>query len=378
MISRRENLLRVFRHEMPEWIPVTGHCDPYNQPHRAGMDPDLAKKLENVHWSDESTVQLSRYMGLDIADWYSPPVTIKSGPKVREEIKTEGEDTITLWHTPAGTLRQIVRQPVGGVEYTVEHFIKSADDLAPMAAYYENLIIEPDQSRLPELERRRALIGDDGIIMASMAGTPLSELIRKHAGVETTTYLTVDVPDMMKTLFAVMTRRQIESHSLAASLAGVDAIVGVDDTSTTTQSPAMFEEYCVDYTNRMADAVHAQGKLYIHHSCGLIKDLVGLYRQTRMDAVHALQIPPLGNITIREAKQALGDRIVIYATLNQMFGSLENWPAVCQSIREMFEGAAPGNNFLLVIGADPNVNMTTTMRFWNEVQKYQRMYSPNR
>ncbi|MEI8063656.1 MAG: hypothetical protein WCH84_06295, partial [Verrucomicrobiota bacterium] len=132
------------------------------------------------------------------------------------------------------------------------------------------------------------------------------------------------------------------------------------------------------YTNRMADAVHAQGKLYIHHSCGLIKDLVWLYRQTRMDAVHALQIPPLGNITIREAKQALGDRIVIYATLNQMFGSLENWPAVCQSIREMFEGAAPGNNFLLVIGADPNVNMTTTMRFWNEVQKYQRMYSTNR
>ena len=378
MISRRENLMRVFRHEMPDWIPVTGHCDPYNQPHRDGMDPKLAQQLGDVQWSDESTVQLSRYMGLDVADWYFPPVTIQPAGNVREEIKVEGEDTITLWHTPTGTLRQIVRQPVGGVAYTVEHFIKSAADLEPMAAYYESLVIELDSKRLPDLQRRHALIGDDGIIMCSMAGTPLSELIRKLAGVETTTYLAVDVPNELQTLFAVMTRRQIESHSLAASLTGIDAIVGVDDTSTTTQNPAMFEEYCVDYTNRMADAVHAQGKLYIHHSCGLIKDLLGLYRQTRMDAVHALQIPPLGNITIREAKQALGDQIVIYATLNQMFGSLENWPAVCQSIREMFEGAAPGNNFLLVIGADPNVNMATTMRFWNEVQKYQRMYSPNR
>ena len=32
MISGRENLIRVFRHEMPEWIPVSGHCDPDNQP----------------------------------------------------------------------------------------------------------------------------------------------------------------------------------------------------------------------------------------------------------------------------------------------------------------------------------------------------------
>ena len=378
MISRRENLMRVFRHEMPEWIPVTGHCDPYNQPHQEGMDPKLVQLLGKVEWSDESTVHMSQYMGLDVADWYIPPVTSKPGPKVREEIKVAGEDTITLWHTPAGTLRQVVRKPVGGVEYTVEHFIKSAEDLAPLAAYYENLVIEIDQTRLPELQRRHDLIGDDGIILGALPGTPLSELIRKLAGVETTTYLTVDVPDALKSLFAVMERRQIESHTLAASLPGIDAIVGVDDTSTTTQNPAMFEEYCIDYTNRMADAIHAKGKLYIHHSCGLIKDLVGLYRQTRMDAVHALQIPPLGNITIREAKQALGDKIVIYATLNQMFGSLENWPAVCQSVREMFEGAAPGDNFMLVIGADPNVNMATTMRFWNEVQKYQRMYPAGR
>lgn len=40
MISRRENLLRVFRHERPEWVPVAGHVDPYNQPSReAGGEP---------------------------------------------------------------------------------------------------------------------------------------------------------------------------------------------------------------------------------------------------------------------------------------------------------------------------------------------------
>lgn len=366
--------MRVFRHEMPEWIPVSGHCDPYNQPRRDGMDPDLAQKLANVRWSDESTVHLSRYLGLDIADWYTPPVSIKPGPKVYDEVRTEGQDTITIRHTPGGDLRRIMRQLSGGTAYTVEHFIKTADDLGRLAGYYESLAVGIDRDRLPDLRRRRDLIGDDGIIMCAMVGTPLSEMIRNYAGVETTAYLTVDAPEALKELFKVMTRRQIESHSLAASLAECDAVVGVDDTSTTTQSPAMFEEYCLEYTNLMADAIHAKGKLYFHHSCGLIKDLVGLYRQTRMDAVHALQVPPMGNITVRAAKQALGDRIVIFATLNQLFGPLDDWAAVCRSVREMFEDAAPGDNFLLGLGPDPNVSMADTIRFRSEVMKYQRMY----
>ena len=40
MLTRRENLLRVFRHEVPEWILFVGHIDPYNQPKRDGMDPE--------------------------------------------------------------------------------------------------------------------------------------------------------------------------------------------------------------------------------------------------------------------------------------------------------------------------------------------------
>ncbi len=45
MITRRENLLKVLRHEKPEWLPITGHCDPYNQPNREGMDPVVAQVI---------------------------------------------------------------------------------------------------------------------------------------------------------------------------------------------------------------------------------------------------------------------------------------------------------------------------------------------
>ena len=51
MISRRENLLRVFRRDAPAWIPIVGHVDPYNQPSRVGMDPALN---EGVGVGDEA------------------------------------------------------------------------------------------------------------------------------------------------------------------------------------------------------------------------------------------------------------------------------------------------------------------------------------
>ena len=89
MITRRENLLKVLRHEQPEWIPVTGHCDPYNQPSREGMDPVLAAALGEVHWGDTATVTFSRYLGLDIMGIVlsqGDPVIVKSMGGVTQSI----------------------------------------------------------------------------------------------------------------------------------------------------------------------------------------------------------------------------------------------------------------------------------------------------
>jgi len=66
MITARENLLKIFRHERPDWIPLTGHVDPYNQPSRDGMEPALAKQLGAVRWNDESIARFSRHLGQDI------------------------------------------------------------------------------------------------------------------------------------------------------------------------------------------------------------------------------------------------------------------------------------------------------------------------
>ena len=138
-LTPRVNLLRTLRGEQPEWIPVTGHCDPYNQPNKQGMDPALAKALASVQWSDESTIAFSRHLGLDIMDW--------CGSRIRErhhkvEISTQKESTdrvVTIWRTPKGELRCVQQYSSDtGMWYTSEHAVKAGDDLERLACVYED------------------------------------------------------------------------------------------------------------------------------------------------------------------------------------------------------------------------------------------------
>lgn len=372
MITPRENLLRVLRHEVPEWIPVCGHVDPYNQPHKAGMDPVLAKELANVQWHDMSTIAFSRYLGIDIADFYYPPIDGRQR-RVEIEYRQDGNQHTTIWHCPSGELRQVQRfSPDTGMYYTVEHQVKEPGDLALLAEVFADAEFTLDPEKVEALRRRREVVGDEGIVMFAMTGTPLGQLIRIHAGVENTSILWADAPGEMRALFAVVEENHLRQFRLAAQSEGVDIVIGIDDTSTTTQSPAMFEACCLDYTDHVADVLHAGGKYYFHHSCGLIRDLLPLYRQTKMDGVHGYTIKPMGDVSVADGKRLLGDRIVIYAGMIQLFLSMTDRDEVARSIRAMFDEGAP-DNLMLGLAADPEKTMEETVLIANECKKHQRL-----
>ena len=362
MTTPRENLLKIFRHETPEWIPVAGHVDPYNQPSREGMDPALAAALAEVRWSGEATVVFSRYLGLDIMDWYGAPLRI-TRRNVAVDQRTDGDTTTNVWHTPKGDLREVIqvcREATGAVSSNWrEHLVKGPADLPAFAAVFADEIVEPDPERLERTRQRRQLIGDDGLLMGSMDGTPLGMMYRVYSGVATLAYLWADAPDALRDLFAVMEANYLRRLAVAAQ-SDVDVLVGVDDTSTTAISPAMFAACNLALTDRRVQLAHAHGKLYFHHSCGHIRDLLPLYRQTAMDAVHAFTIPPLGNVTIAEGRRALGDRITIMAGVSQLAGPMGDRAAVRASIRRMIREAEPWDHFILGVAGYPNRTMEQT------------------
>jgi hypothetical protein len=358
-MTPRENFLAVLRHQRPQWIPIPTHVDPYNQPSQEGMDPVLREKLKKVEWSDESMVTFSRWLGLDIADFVGQPLSCQRRKVIVDE-KVEGPDHITVWHTPAGELREIRRETrEDGTSYMVEHLIKGPEDLPALATVFEDEVWEFDEAVARRMAGRRALIGDDGILMLALPGTPLGMMYRIYCTVETLAYLWVDARPELDQLFEIMERNYRRQYELAARLAA-DALIGMDDTSTTVISPAMFEACNLALTDRRADIAHAAGMYYFHHSCGLIRDLLPLYRQTRMDAIHAFTTPPIGNVTIAEGRRSLGDRITIITSPYVMADTRWDPVAVRESLRHEFAQAGAGDHFIMGLAAYPHRTMAQT------------------
>ncbi len=356
-------MLRVLRHEMPAWIPVVGHCDPYNQPSRDGMAPELAEALGDVQWGDTAMVVFSRHLGLDIMDWFGLPALRIRRRKVEVEQTVEGDATTNVWHTPVGDLRETIRvcrDASGAVPSNwTEHMIKEPRDLAALAAMFEDEVIEIDSDGVRRTRERRELIWEDGLLLGIMDGTPLGMMYRVYAGVAALAYLWADAPEALRDCFTVMETNYLRRLDVGLQ-SDVDAIVGVDDTSTTAISPAMFESCNLELTNARAERAHAAGAFYFHHSCGLIRNLLPLYRRTAMDAVHAFTIPPVGDVTVAEGRRLLGGRITIIANVQQLAGPMEDRAAVRASIRQMVREAEPGDHFILNVVAYPHRTMEET------------------
>ena len=352
-LTRQENLLRALRCEDAEWVPIATHVDPYNQPSREGMNPELAAAMGEVKWQDACTLTLSRYLDITVVDYVSAPVRI-GRDKVAIETATDGADTTQVWHTPKGDLRCVRRRNRdGNASYLVEHLVKGPADLEALAAVFEDETIEADPEKVEALRERSRLIGDDGLLIVFGPGTPLGMMYRVFCGVAPLAYLHMDAPAALSDLFEVMERNYLERFRVSLA-AGGDAMVGMDDTSTTTISPAMFEQHNLDVTDRRAEMCHDAGRFYFHHSCGLIRDLLPLYRRTKMDAVHAFTPPPTGDVTIPEGRRALGDRISICGSLGAFPEDPWSLERLRAEIAEVFAAVGPGDGVVLWIAAFPN------------------------
>ena len=136
-------------------------------------------------------------------------------------------------------------------------------------------------------------------------------------------------------------------------------------------SPTMFGEFNLDCTDARADICHAEEKLYFHHSCGLIRDLLPLYRETRTDAVHAFTTPPIGDVTLAEGRELLGNRITIIAGVAPLADVHADPATVRQGVEALLAGA-PRDHLILGLTAYPHKNMEQTKAVLEECRPYQR------
>jgi hypothetical protein len=176
--------------------------------------------------------------------------------------------------------------------------------------------------------------------------------VRTYMGVETLAIAYKDSPSALRELLETIAESYYRCYEGIAAMPG-DGTINYDDTTTYAISPSMFQELEMPFLNRSADILHGAGKLYVHHACGHVLELLHDFSHTRIDGFDGLAAPPIGNTTVSEARSGLGDGIVIMP-FTEEYAMKSNEPATVRGyIRRMFEEAGSPNGFIVNICAPP-------------------------
>jgi hypothetical protein len=76
-------------------------------------------------------------------------------------------------------------------------------------------------------------------------------------------------------------------------------------------SPRLFAQYLLPYYNQRVDQLHQWGKFCHIHMDGALKPLLPYIQETHFDGIEAVTPIPQGDVTLEEAKAALGDKILL-------------------------------------------------------------------
>jgi len=338
-VTSREELLRTFRQEPIERIPVSpfihvNHIKEYFGSH----DVDWVAKTPEVYAA----------YGFDIIHRNCSPVYDPLGPTTPEwqvelERTEHGRDAVTRTriHTPRGDLT--CREALNWVyEYDaesslVDYPIKSAEDFELFLAFQP----PAGQSDVSMVRAAREAVGDAGIVAPWIQGA---------FNLVAVSYRKIDELLMDAMIAPEFYRRMIE-HTLGRYQvfvrqmieAGADVIsYGGNIANGKMVSREFFREHIWPYEKRFIDWIQAQGVPVLYHNCGYARGLLPVYPSLGLRAYESLTPPPYGDTHLEDAGRTFGRDTTLLGGIDQLdllrTGSLEDIRATVRKALDTVRG----------------------------------------
>lgn len=231
------------------------------------------------------------------------------GCEFRREDK--GDQVRIQYETPIGTLTTLAHNSsVANTCFVTEHPVKRREDYKILSYIIERMVITPNYEAI---QQEIGSVGEGGLSMPLISPflkTPFQALVEHFVGTQQLVYDLMDYPEEVEALLAAMSERAMEAVRIAVE-SPAEAFITWEDSSTTNVSPTLFSRYIAPDINRWGQAVHAAGKLLVHHACGHIRALLPVMGQESIDAIESLSPPPTGNVEVWEAQEILDPRVGI-------------------------------------------------------------------
>ncbi len=307
--SPREQLLAVFRGEVPNHVPWFADLSWW---HSAAME---LGELE-LQYHNDGVVELHRNLCCGIYLPLCSAWNLSYGCAVR--MGREGAHLVRTFGTPMGELREVQRYlPESFTWAFTERLVKSAHDLPALRYIIDSQQYEENHG---EVEHRLALYGNQGLPVMSVPRTPLSRMFVEFAGVETTIYALCEEPEDMRKIFDSMEVSDNAAYHLTTKTPG-PLVMFPDNLTSEVVSPRLFEKYSYAYYERRIKELHAAEKWCLTHIDGTLRGLLPLLARTGLDGVEGLTPFPIGDVRPDELRALTNEDIVLWGGIpGAMFG----------------------------------------------------------
>ena len=228
---------------------------------------------------------------------------------IKEEKYQSGGET---WfhktiETPLGTLTETSTiDPTYGSRWIKKYLVETPREVEIAEYIFRHTDAEPDFApwKAADLE-----MSGQGIVVGEIMPIPIMTLIVAWMGIEGLTMGLFDCPDSFNNLLGAATTLYERQIQLAAD-SPAEIIWFGDNVSGSFISPKVYERSCMPVYAKAMKTMNAAGKIPIAHYDGSNRPLVHLLARTSLPVIEAFTPPPMGNLTVREAKDAWPEKVV--------------------------------------------------------------------
>ena len=352
MMNDRQRMDAILDGQPPDRIPWIPRMEIwYAACNRTGTMPR--------QWQGQSLRQIERALGVG---------TPARGGRVYEThtdgvdvtVSREGSRHITEYHTPVGSVRQVRDNSDEGAELGLpglctEHVLKGPSDYR----VWEWIVQQRTYS--PAYDAYRAYdadIGGDGLPMVGAGGNPFYDFLQDLAGYNNAYYQLADHPREIEHLLAVMTEVQREQLWPIVADSPAKLLINGAHLSSQLTPPPVFEKYILPYYDEFMPLMHAAGKKVAMHADADATAILALIERAGWDMVECFVTAPMVPLTLANAREAWGDRVIIWGGLPcVMLEPHVKEEDFRQYVRGILDAVAPGDAFIL--GVADNVMPTS-------------------
>jgi hypothetical protein len=231
-------------------------------------------------------------------------------PDVWVESHTNGDIIENIYHTPVGDVSTKRRTHLGRISDSgsvqLEWMIKDVKDYEPVIFMIENSTFSPNEEGYYKPVRD---LGADGIVRGSGLTAPYDSS-EGYFGLFKWGTEQYDHPQHFSRLLQALEKRAERMFPyIINSPADFIAFGGLSGS----YSPREYERYILPFYKNYVPLLREKGKICAMHAHASnlwgFKDLIG---QTGVDVIEAFTPPPIGDLSVAEARKAWGDETVIW------------------------------------------------------------------